>query len=247
MAISRPTVYVPYGAYEMKARYQRNLLLGDLLVLGVAAAILIVSMILAPAEGPTILIKPVPNTTDRGMTAPQPPPTIIKERSGPVVSHNLPQEDFGAGPIVAISDDIPLDDESMLPTQRELREMIGTDTGFEGNGTFDTMAGAASAVDYFDEDKPFEHSEVEPEAVQLVQPEYPRMARLARITGTVIIQAIVERDGSVKEAKVLVSSKSALLDEAALKAAYKNKFKPGIQNGRPVRCAVKYPVRFDLQ
>jgi protein TonB len=56
----------------------------------------------------------------------------------------------------------------------------------------------------------------------------------------------VDTDGTVKEAVVYVSSGVAVLDRAALKAAYKNKFRPAVQNGNPVAIWVTYKVKFEL-
>jgi TonB family protein len=57
---------------------------------------------------------------------------------------------------------------------------------------------------------------------------------------------LVDKDGNVRDALVLKSSGTASLDEAAVEASYDCKFKPGIQNGRPVACWVTYRVEFVL-
>ena len=82
--------------------------------------------------------------------------------------------------------------------------------------------------------------------IHQVEPEYPRFARQAGLEGTVHIKALVMPDGSVGDAMVLYSSGVASLDEAALRAAKKNVFKPGVQNGHPVACWVAYQVKFEL-
>jgi TonB family protein len=43
------------------------------------------------------------------------------------------------------------------------------------------------------------------------------------------------------------SSGTESLDEAAVEAAYKCKFKPGIQNNRPIKVWVTYKVDFILE
>ena len=60
------------------------------------------------------------------------------------------------------------------------------------------------------------------------------------------MKALVDREGKVRQAMVAKSSGTASLDEAAVQAAYKNRFKPGIQNGRPVAVWVTYKVDFTL-
>ena len=88
--------------------------------------------------------------------------------------------------------------------------------------------------------------EIYPEMIFQQAPEYPRLAKQAGITGVVWVRALVDKEGNVRNSMVHKSSGTASLDEAAVAAAYKNKFKPGIQNGRPVNCWVSYKVVFEL-
>lgn len=77
-------------------------------------------------------------------------------------------------------------------------------------------------------------------------PEYPSIARATGTTGRVVVKALIDKDGKVIDARVYVSSGSSILDDAAIRAAYRNVFSPGIQNGTPVRCWVTYTVDFKL-
>jgi TonB family protein len=88
--------------------------------------------------------------------------------------------------------------------------------------------------------------EIKPEMIHQNPPDYPRDAKKAGITGTVWVKELVDEEGNVIKAIVSKSSGSISLDDAALKAAFKNKFKPGIQKGRPVKVWVTYPVEFKL-
>jgi protein TonB len=83
-----------------------------------------------------------------------------------------------------------------------------------------------------------------PEAIEKVPPEYPDEARLNRIEGTVIVQALVGRDGRVKETKVTQSVPG--LDAAALTAIAQWKFKPAEAYGKPIAVWVAVPVKFRL-
>ena len=56
----------------------------------------------------------------------------------------------------------------------------------------------------------------------------------------------MDEEGAVRQAIVGKTSGVNSLDEAAVKAAYKCKFKPGIQNNRPVKVWVTYKVEFEL-
>lgn len=75
---------------------------------------------------------------------------------------------------------------------------------------------------------------------------YPSMARRAGIEGRVIVQFIVNENGTVEDPRVIRGIGGGC-DEEALKAVSKAKFKPGRQRGEPVRVQYSLPVIFRLQ
>ncbi|WP_454804447.1 energy transducer TonB [Mucilaginibacter phyllosphaerae] len=75
---------------------------------------------------------------------------------------------------------------------------------------------------------------------------YPAIARENNVQGRVVLTFVVERDGSLTDIKVLRSLGSGT-DEEAIRVLKKSpKWKPGIQNGRPVRVQYSIPVNFTL-
>lgn len=84
-----------------------------------------------------------------------------------------------------------------------------------------------------------------PQLVQRIDPDYPQMARQLGIEGTVFLEIIVEKDGTVSSVKVL-KSVHPLLDESAVAAAYKLTFTPAMTRDLPIRCYVTYPITFRL-
>ena len=84
-----------------------------------------------------------------------------------------------------------------------------------------------------------------PEAITKVQPIYPEMARDAGVDGTVTVQALVGKDGKVKDTKV-VKSDSQMLNQSAVVAVQQWVFKPALSNNKPVAVWVAVPVRFSL-
>ena len=88
--------------------------------------------------------------------------------------------------------------------------------------------------------------EKQPEMILGAKPEYPRLARKAGISGVVWVRALINKKGKVRLAEVSKSSGTASLDEAAVRAAYKSLYRPGIQNGRAVMVWVTYKVEFKL-
>jgi TonB family protein len=80
-----------------------------------------------------------------------------------------------------------------------------------------------------------------PETVHKIPPNYPEEARRARVDGTVWIQALVGRDGAVGAQSVRG------LDDAALDAVWRWKFKPAASGAKPIAVWVMIPVRFSLR
>ncbi len=88
--------------------------------------------------------------------------------------------------------------------------------------------------------------EVMPEMIYEKPPEKTKNYSKNGTKVSVWVKAQVGVDGSVLKAQVGKSSGSKLCDDSAVKAAYNNKFKPGIQNGKPVACWVTYKVEFRI-
>ena len=84
-----------------------------------------------------------------------------------------------------------------------------------------------------------------PQKVHHVPPQYPAEAQANRITGMVIIEAVVGTDGVVETARVLRSV--PLLDQAALDAVTQWRFTPTLLNGNPVPVIMTVTVNFTLQ
>jgi len=95
--------------------------------------------------------------------------------------------------------------------------------------------------------RPDDHVYVEelPAQKSTVPPVYPEQARHDGIQGTVIVQALVGRDGTVKEVRVAKSIPK--LDAAAVTAVRQWTFRPARSEGRPVAVWVAVPVKFTLR
>ncbi len=83
-----------------------------------------------------------------------------------------------------------------------------------------------------------------PEAITKVAPQYPDLAREASVDGTVMVQALVGKDGKVKDTRVVKSI--PMLDAAAIAAVRQWVFKPALSNNKPVAVWVAVPVKFTL-
>jgi len=76
---------------------------------------------------------------------------------------------------------------------------------------------------------------------------YPVEARKDKAQGIVIVQVIVEKNGSVSNPKVINSIHPKLDAEALRVIGTLKNFNPGKHNGEPVRCYYNIPVAFVLK
>jgi protein TonB len=84
-----------------------------------------------------------------------------------------------------------------------------------------------------------------PTIITRVDPEYTEIARRAKVQGIVIVEAVIDRDGNVTEARILKPLPMGL-DQQALAAIRQWKFKPGTLNGQPVPVYYNLTVNFRL-
>ena len=76
---------------------------------------------------------------------------------------------------------------------------------------------------------------------------YPVMAKNNKVEGRVYITFVIEKDGTVSDAKVLRSVNEELDAEALRVINAMPKWKPGTQRGVPVRVQYNIPISFKLQ
>ena len=82
-------------------------------------------------------------------------------------------------------------------------------------------------------------------APQPKEPAYPLLGRQMKVQGSVLLQALIAADGTIRDLRVL--SGPAILASAAREAAQRWQFKPYLQNGRPVETEAKIAVNFTIK
>jgi protein TonB len=80
--------------------------------------------------------------------------------------------------------------------------------------------------------------------IHKVQPNYPPLARQARIQGAVILQAEISKNGTIENLHVI--SGHPMLAPAALDAVKQWRYKPYVLNGEPVEVETQVTVNFTL-
>ncbi len=85
-----------------------------------------------------------------------------------------------------------------------------------------------------------------PQLLNRIQPIYPTEARRKEINGRVILRFVVDRQGDVRNVKVVSAKPEGIFEENAIEAVRKWGFKPGYFSGEPVNTKVTVPIKFEM-
>lgn len=109
-------------------------------------------------------------------------------------------------------------------------------------GSAATGSSSQSAVDAS------ERVRMSPQTVQVVsrpvEPAYPVLAKQMKVQGSVVLQALIGKDGLIQDLQVM--SGPAILSAAAREAVKQWHFKPYYQNGAPIDTEARITVNFTI-
>jgi len=80
--------------------------------------------------------------------------------------------------------------------------------------------------------------------IQKTQPTYPPIAKAARVSGTVVLQATISKQGTIENLRVI--SGPAMLQQAARDAVMQWRYRPYLLNNEPVEVDTTVNVIFTL-
>lgn len=102
-----------------------------------------------------------------------------------------------------------------------------------------------STTQYFPFQEPNKRSMVPAKLLKKVPPEYPAEARENRIEGTVKLQVVVQKDGSVTVQNVVEGD--PILSPAAVEAVRQWRYEPALLDGKPIDMETTIEVTFTLR
>lgn len=227
--------FMPYGAPELKEAARKYMFRGVLVGSGAWLLLFLLSF------GTTAFLRSRPHETSvivvpyRELEA---PPPLTDAAPPPQVQIQIPV----APPTVGVA--VPVPDAEAPPEQTiaSQEEISQATPGVPSDG--DQMVVAPPEDDGLPKFGEYVYVEELPEAITKSSPEYPDLAREAGVDGTVMVQALVGKDGQVKDTRVVKSI--PMLDASAVAAVKKWVFKPALSNNKPVAVWVAVPVRFTL-
>ncbi len=170
------------------------------------------------------------------------PPSLTQQ-----VRPTIPRVDIAAAapkPVIARPEPVP-DAQAQKPTiatTTEMREALEP-------VTIGTVGTPGESLVISDEKSPgpedFVPVEEQPVRIRIDPPVYPDVARQAQLEGTVMVQALVGKDGKVKDVRAIEGNE--MLREAAIASAKTAVFRPALMGGKPVEVWVVFPITFKLR
>ena len=86
----------------------------------------------------------------------------------------------------------------------------------------------------------------DPVRIYYVEPAYPKAAIAAKIEGTVILEAVIGKDGKIKNVKI-IKSLNPLLDQTAVEAIRQWRYTPSTLAGRPIEILLTVIFNFKIK
>ncbi len=228
--------FMPYGAPELKEVARKYM------VRSVIVASSIWTIVYLLSFGTSELLRHRPHETSviivpyRELAA---PPPLTQDAPPPQINVTQPV----APPTAAVPIPVP---EAEAPPEQTIasQQDIAQTTPSVATGEGSDIVVAPPGDDELPRFGEYVYVEELPEAITKAQPVYPDLAREAGVDGTVMVQALVGKDGKVKDTRIVKSI--AMLDGAAVAAVKQWVFKPALSNNKPVAVWVAVPVKFSL-
>jgi protein TonB len=221
----------------------------ECMIIGVMVLVpLIYTEALPKAQLMTFLAAPPP---------PPPPPPPPAATPPPRIVHRVSIEDIMRAPTVIPKTIAQIKDEPEPPPNAGVGVVGGVPGGVPGGqmgGVLGGVIGGVLSAATPPPPPPPKPQITKPirvggqvEAARLIfgpKPEYPPLARMARIQGQVRLDAIINKDGTIQDLRVLQGH--PLLVKAALDAVQRWRYQPTLLNGEAVEVATEIDVNFTL-
>lgn len=219
-----------------RSQAPRWMLLTLTINLGVVAAMIVLPL-LYPASLPTQLL-------ERALYVPAPPLAPAQQ----LTSHQT--SSVSAAPVRDIYR-MPLDIPSKIS-----HDAIGTAPAPTGFSLDTGVPGGAPVAAVFQPSPPQVVHPTQPAVARLTSsmlegmliskttPAYPTIARAAHVSGTVVLAAIISKEGTI--VNLHVQSGNAMLTDAAMQAVKTWRYRPYLLNGQPVEVETTINVVFSM-
>ena len=216
---------------ELENKKSTFIWLGLVVALGICLGAFEWTTHIAPVEGGHIVLQDIDNeiipiTRMKEITPPLPPPAPITVETLNIINNDTPDDGM-----LDINTDITENTPIIVSPVITRKKETVVDTVFINVEIMPEFPGGDLALLRFLSNSV----------------KYPVIAQEAYIQGTVYVNFVIDRDGSVTNAKVIREVDPSLDKEALRVVNNLPKWKPGMQQGTPVRVSYSVPISFVLQ
>lgn len=221
--------------------------IGEVLLVGVLVLIpLIYTEALPKAQLMTFLVAPPPPPP------PPPPPAAAPVR----IIRKVTAEDIMKAPTVIPKTIKQIKDEPEPPPQAASAGVVGGVPGGMPGGSVGGVLGGVIGGVLSGAPPPPPPKPTTPKRIRVggnveqarqifaPKPEYPQLAKMARIQGVVRLEAVISEQGTIQDLKVVGGH--PLLVKAAIEAVSRWRYQPTMLNGEPVQVVTEIDVNFTL-
>ena len=238
-----------YGAYQLRKRYNRAILMGTIVASLFAIIAVMIPFLARPSSEK--IISGGNGYVQVRMENLQPPPEeiYVPPAPPPPDASKMPEKVEYVAPVVvdtviSIDQTLASTDEALASKDSEIIDATGSGfgddllSGGDGTGNEEPLF----IVEVMPTFKGGDLNKFREWVGQRIN--YPEEAITNKIKGTVFLTFIVEKDGTVSNVTI-TKGVNPLLDEEAVKAISESpKWSPGLQRGQPVRVRFLIPLSF---
>jgi periplasmic protein TonB len=233
-----------YGAYELRKRYKKHLIIAIIITVAVFVFVSVISYLVINRPEP--VLKESPYYSEY---LSQPPVNIIQpdEELLPELKKLQKKAAYTVPQVVFNEDDNNLSD---LNTDAEKSDTTTTGTSNSGssNGVLDGSGADDDAIyTYVQEPPTFPGGDLVRKSFIQRNIRYPKLALQNKIQGIVYASFVVEKDGTLTSIKILQGIGAGCDDEALRVVRLMPKWKAGKRQGHEVRVQLIMPLNFILQ
>jgi protein TonB len=234
------------GATQTKTNKSWTVLLSSLIQIGIVVVMILIPLIYTEAlpKGmlTTFLAAPPP-------PPPPPPPAAAVKIVKPQV-HLIHNGQLTTPTVIPKKVNI-IKEEEQPPDVGSSAGVIGGVAGGSADGVLGGVIGGSAGSNLAPPPPPKSNKPLkvggnvaQANLIRQVQPVYPQIAKTAHVSGTVVLHAIISKDGSIEELTYV--SGPPLLMKAAMDAVHQWRYKPTLLNGEAVDVDTTISVVFTL-
>jgi protein TonB len=185
------------------------------------------------------------------LVAPTPPPAPQPMRSAREITSNLSRDGRVIAPRSVPREILHVDETSVPPPVDvgALSVVGSTGNSLARSGVLDSIGSGLNSIAPPPPPAPSAHPPrvsrmMEGNLIDRVQPQYPPLARQARVQGVVVLRAVISREGKIENVQAI--SGHPLLVKSAIDAVRQWRYHPYYLNNEPVEVETQVTVNFTL-